>query len=454
MKHYNPQQKQRNRAVLILVLLLGVVAFVMFSDRFERIEPRITINQDLYWNPSSKLSITIEDNIKIASYKVALKIDNKEILLASKYEVNEKIVDLDLTYAQTKSLPEGEAILQIEARDISLWKFGNSSSKTAKIIIDKKPPVVTVVGQSYAILNGGSAAVVFEAKDPNLKSVRIETKNGRTFEPSRFYKDGFYASLIARDSTDSDFVAYVVATDKAGNITKRKIPYFYKTKEYRYSKIELTNSFLDGKITELFFMHNKTDNNSSRIDKFLFVNEDLRNASNDLITIYSKNSTDELKEFDIKPFYPLPNSAVVGYFGDKRDFTNSQKPISRSYHLGLDQASVREAKIFTSNGGKVVFADDNGIYGNMVMIDHGFGLNSIYGHCTDLFVSAGDIVEAKSVVASTGATGLALGDHLHFELRIGAVPVNPTEWMDSKWIKTHITKVLDDAKMVIDGRED
>lgn len=455
MTHYNPQKKQRNRAILAVIVVIAIISYIAFSTQFERENPTITIDSNGYWNLSDPLHITISDNNKIKNYKVSIKTKEGEVVLSEQMELNKDRVELKLEHPQAKQIADQDAVLNIEAIDYSLWNMGNKATKTATITIDKKPPHITVVGHSFSIANGGAALVVFEAHDTHLNNLEIVTKNGRSFKPSRFYKDGFYASLIARDSIDNDFVAYVVATDKANNASRKRIPLYYNNKKFRLSKINLTQKFLDGKITELYEKYNKKniDTNASSIDKFLFVNEVLRDASNELISTYSKNSTESLSSFNIVPFHPLPNSAVVATFGDKREFISDNKKISQSFHLGLDFASVREDKILATNSGKVAFVGDNGIYGNTVIIDHGFGLTTIYGHCTDIFVDIGDSIKANSVIATTGTTGLALGDHLHFEIRVGEVPVTPIEWMDKNWIKNNITKVMDDAKSVIEGRD-
>jgi len=85
-----------------------------------------------------------------------------------------------------------------------------------------------------------------------------------------------------------------------------------------------------------------------------------------------------------------------------------------------------------------------------LIVYHGLGLYSLYGHCSNLMVKTGDIVNAWEVGAKTGATGLALGDHLHFSLLIQGVFVRPAEWMDTQWMQTNITDVIEGAKKMID----
>jgi murein DD-endopeptidase MepM/ murein hydrolase activator NlpD len=84
-----------------------------------------------------------------------------------------------------------------------------------------------------------------------------------------------------------------------------------------------------------------------------------------------------------------------------------------------------------------------GIYGKVVIIDHGFGLMSLYGHLSQIKVKKGQFVKKGEVIANTDSTGLALGDHLHFGIMIHGIEVNPKEWLDAKWLRTNINRVLE-----------
>ncbi|HIC78048.1 MAG TPA: M23 family metallopeptidase, partial [Sulfurovum sp.] len=109
------------------------------------------------------------------------------------------------------------------------------------------------------------------------------------------------------------------------------------------------------------------------------------------------------------------------------------------------------AKIISSNDGIVVYSDYNGIYGNMPMIDHGMGLFSLYGHCSNIMVQEGDEISAGTAIAQTGVSGLALGDHLHFGVLVQGIEVRPEEWMDKKWINDNIDKIFKEADKIIEG---
>jgi murein DD-endopeptidase MepM/ murein hydrolase activator NlpD len=444
---------------MALVVLAAAALFVAFSPHFERIEPRIGLPEPLHWNMHDPLAITLSDNSGLRDYRITLMVENRELLLAEgRVKDGNRSIELAATYPDRILPRASKAQLHLQVRDTSLWRLfqGNETEQVLDITLDPTPPVVNVIGHSYAIATGGSAATVFEAHDEHLKDLYIETRGGKRFDVTSFYEEGFYASLLARDVRDQDFVAYIIALDHAGNRTRVRIPLVHRNISYRRSDITLNERFLRGKIDELHYRYDATgrdDENLEPTDKFLFVNEVLRGANTELLAeVTTAVPKEQIDRFEMKPFRPLPGSAVVAHFGDRRDFYYEGERISRSYHLGLDLASIAKAEVFASNPGEVVFVGDVGIYGNTPIIHHGLGLYSFYSHSTDTRVKEGDRIQAGDVVATTGTSGLALGDHLHFELHIQGIPVAPREWMDGNWIATNITRVFEEARTTIDGR--
>lgn len=94
-------------------------------------------------------------------------------------------------------------------------------------------------------------------------------------------------------------------------------------------------------------------------------------------------------------------------------------------HTGVDFGASYGAAIHAAGGGTVILAHYSSGYGNCVVIDHGNGVTTLYGHCSALMVSVGDVVHQGQTIARVGATGMATGPHLHFEVRHNGVPVNP-----------------------------
>ena len=116
--------------------------------------------------------------------------------------------------------------------------------------------------------------------------------------------------------------------------------------------------------------------------------------------------------------------------------------VDQQDHIGFDLSVVRGYPIEAANAGRVILANYFGIYGNTVMIDHGAGLVSLYGHMSSIDVAPGQMLLKQAILGRSGATGLAAGDHLHFGLFLHGVPVNPIEWWDPKWVQEHVLNRL------------
>jgi murein DD-endopeptidase MepM/ murein hydrolase activator NlpD len=114
--------------------------------------------------------------------------------------------------------------------------------------------------------------------------------------------------------------------------------------------------------------------------------------------------------------------------------------------MGIDLASLVNSPVPAANSGVVVFAEPLGIYGRTVIIDHGFGLFSMYSHLSFIAVKAGDSVSKGGNVGRTGSTGMAGGDHLHFSMLINDTFVNPVEWWDKKWIQNNVWSKIEQVQ--------
>lgn len=99
-------------------------------------------------------------------------------------------------------------------------------------------------------------------------------------------------------------------------------------------------------------------------------------------------------------------------------------------HTGLDIGGAYKDDIYAAGAGTVTFAGWNGGYGYLIKIDHGDGIETYYGHASKLLVSKGDVVEKGQVIALVGSTGVSTGPHLHFEVRIDNVAVDPLPFIN------------------------
>lgn len=437
-----------------LIVFFGVTVFLYTSDTFERNKPTILVDELVYWNLKEPISVNINDSSGIKFARITLSDGENSIALVNeKYESKENDKVFSLSFPKTGFFSKkNEYTLDIEVVDYSKWNFfsGNMAKKSVKVVIDTKRPNVHIVNNSYKITKGGVATVIFKAEDNNMQDIYIQTNSGKTFSVTPFYQEGYYISLIAWPIEDKDFSAHIIAKDLAGNIAKERIRYYLDSRNYKTSKIKLSDSFLEDKVSSLAedIAYEQT-HTLSPLDKFKFINSELRDASVDAIQ-KTTSKIDYDNGFILKTFNPLKNGAAVASYGDFRIYEYNKEKVSESYHLGLDLASTKEADIVLSNKGVVVFADDNGIYGKTVIVYHGLGIYSLYAHCSQVFVSVEDEVLAGDVIAKTGKTGFVFGDHLHFGMIVQGVEVRPAEWMDEKWMDENIFGLIKNSKKMVE----
>jgi murein DD-endopeptidase MepM/ murein hydrolase activator NlpD len=176
-----------------------------------------------------------------------------------------------------------------------------------------------------------------------------------------------------------------------------------------------------------------------KVDFFLRVAQDLADtlAKIELLSTTSESQMlsfnalkSELNEYldKIPSYWPTESTYISSPFGTRFH------PILNVYktHTGADIGGTTGEEIYASGTGTVVFSGLNGGYGYMVKIDHGEGIETLYGHSSKLLVNVGDYVEKGQVIALVGSTGLSTGPHVHFEVRINNIPVNPLAFIGNK----------------------
>ena len=449
-------RRRRNFGSMIvtvaLIAIVGGVAYLYNSAMFERDKPTIEITNSGYWNLTTPLKIKIDDASGLLSYKVTLQSGSQSFDLADEqFASPQGSRELELTPQSAYAMNESEVKITVEAQDASKWNFfaGNTATQESTLKVDKKRPYASTIASSYRIIKGGAAVVIFKAEDENMEEFYVETNFGKRFIPQPFYKEGYYVTLLAWPVTEERFHAVIVARDKAGNVTQSAIPVIPYNKSYKQSRINLSDSFLNGKVSELAYAYG-VDQNADLLGRFRFVNEEMRKKNEKVIQdITSKVSDTMVNSFPINKMYPLKNGEVVAQFGDHRVYSYQGKEVSEAYHLGLDLASNAMSPITTQNPAVVAFSQENGIYGNMPVLYHGLGLYTLYGHCSNVLVREGESLHSNTTIAKSGRSGYAMGDHLHFGVLVQGIEVRPQEWMDQDWIRKSITDPMRDARKLI-----
>ena len=126
--------------------------------------------------------------------------------------------------------------------------------------------------------------------------------------------------------------------------------------------------------------------------------------------------------------YPVDEPCLGSYYGADRDYNDGELYY---YHTGQDfTVCAPNLNIYAPAAGVVIVAQELPVKGNAIFIDHGWGVYSGYAHLSSFNVSVGDTVNAGDIIGQIGNTGRSAGPHLHFEINIGHIPVNPLTWLE------------------------
>jgi hypothetical protein len=448
LKTVNKVLKSKVFLVICLIVLLPVAWIV--TVKFEGKKPSIVVeNPSPYIGKAQSLSVTVSDpQSGIRKIWIGLVKDGTEKVLLKKDLPSAGIIrgGKDLTASfnisiapETLGVTDGKAMLRMVATDYSWrnWMRGNRTYLEKEVIIDTKPPNVNILSKIHNISQGGSGVVIYKLSEPCDKSgVAV----GENFFPgySGYFKDKniFMAFFALNYQQGPGTRIFVKAIDLAGNAAKTGFPHYIKKRNFKKVSIHISDKFLDWKMPEFNF-DISPDSKTPLLDKFLKVNRELRASNTQKLLEITSNS--DRKLYWKNSFLRFPNSARESGFADHRKYIYKQHVVDQQVHLGVDLASVAHSPIPAANNGRVIFIGSLGIYGNTVVIDHGYGLFSTYSHLSGFNVKEGQVVSRGEIIGHTGSTGMAGGDHLHFAILVHNTFVNPVEWWDATWIKNNIT---------------
>ena len=340
------------------------------------------------------------------------------------------------------NLPEGPATLEVLV-DTYAWRFGRSARKpqlAQPVSVDLTPPRIDLLTTQHNARLGGVELAVFRQSPDTVRSgVAVD----KYFFPS---VTGYFADpavALAFFAIPQDLTAevrpQVVASDAAGNERQFTLPVTIKPRKFADRSLAIDDDFLARKVPELQ-RENKLPPAADFVQGYLAINGDLRRQNEARIREVTATSAREPQWDGV--FRRQSNAAPLSSFADRRAYTYNGQVIDHQTHLGYDLASLKASPVEAAQAGTVVFADNLGIYGNTVILDHGLGIFSLYGHLSAIAVRSGERVKAGQSLGQTGETGLAGGDHLHFSMMLHGVHVDPVEWWDAHWLRDHVTPKL------------
>lgn len=425
--------------ILSVVLALAAGAFLLLRDMTP---PEIAVTPG-QGPVSARLPLQLKVNdpgVGLRSLVVTATQGSRVVMLLNReYPEGTGIVEEPVVLTG-EGLQDGAVQVSVKAADHAYLGFGdgNVADLTLGYTIDNKPPQIGVLSTQHNVNQGGSGLVVYTVSE---EVVQTGVKVGERLYPAHLQPSGVYLALFAFpwDMEPSAFVPKVVAVDAAGNERSAGIYYHVTPKIFPTDRINISDNFLNNKIVPDFqhFFPETTD----PLQLFLKVNGELRRKNLATILDYGKETAPtRLWE---GAFVAQPNAAVPGAFAQRRTYYHNDQVIDHQTHLGIDLASLARAAVLAGNAGRVIHADDLGIYGQCVIIDHGLGLQTLYGHLSQIMVNVGDMVTRGQTIGRTGTSGLAGGDHLHYDVLIAGQQVNPIEWWDARWISHNLLNKLE-----------
>lgn len=430
--------------IFLLILIVG--GFIYAYPEIEWSSPEVDIKLKSENIGTRPFDIDIVDKGKgLKNVTVTLQGDHGESILVNKnYPEGIKGDTITIKLDPKKlGVKGGAAELKVSAEDRSRLKVfsGNKTKISKKVNLDLVPPKLDVISTDQYINHGGSGLVVYKVSPDTVNSgVSI----GGYFFPG--YKGNFkdedvhLAFFAYPHDVEPETNITLIAQDQAGNEKTSGLAYRLRDINYRKSNINISENFVENIMVPLM---EEDSSGSSYKEIFLKVNNEMRKKND--ATIKKVGTKSEDKILWSGAFRQLSNSKVEANFADERTYILNEEPIDQQYHLGYDLAVTKRYPIEAANNGIIVYADALGIYGNTVMIDHGMGLLTLYGHMSTIDVEVGDHVAKNDIIGRTGETGLAAGDHLHYGIYVNGVAVRPVEWWDKKWIKDNVTLKMNQA---------
>ena len=445
---YRPYTRPSRRipvlVIAIVILLAAVIAgFARNYKRWESQSPEVMFDRDFKaLGRTPALKMTVHDpGTGLKHVTIRLKQKDQDVVLADE-ELNRdgsKTYDLGQLIADKYKIQDGPASINISASDHSLRNMfrGNQTELTKEFSFYVNPPRLEVLEGQHYINQGGSECVVYRVSE--------NTETSGVFVGDHFFpgypvkgsdKNLRFALFALEYDWPADAPMKVIARDGAGNEVSAGFWHKVFPKKFRSRDIPLEDSFVQKVVPEIISHTPEFKDQGDPVKTFVQINSNLRKKNHETITKLAAESPGQFLWNGA--FLQLSNSKVESLFADRRTYVYQGKQIDQQDHVGFDLSVVQHYPIEAANDGKVIVADYFGIYGNAVLIDHGAGLISLYGHMSEIGVKPGQMVKKKDVLGKSGATGLAAGDHLHFGLFLHGVPVNATEWWDEKWIKDHV----------------
>ena len=449
-----------NKRILLYLLALAAVAIYLGLVGWNRWgddrRPQIILTSPFgIVGPATPLTVHIEDNetgLRNVSIRIVQNLNTYTLAdqqFPSRGALSmdggiEHTFDFDMVPFADETIPKrhGPAKLVISAQDYSWNGFfeGNWTKVEQEFTVKFNPPTIEVLSLPLPVTLGGSGVIFYRVSNDATKyGVQI----GEAFFPGYPSPDepyNFFSLIAFPHNLPPTTPVQLLADDGLGNVGTQTIDITVQPKKWRTREIRISDRFITRTVLPIISQTPDLMESPDPLENFLMVNNTLRRKNSDQLKALASTSH---QGFLWKGgFLQLSNSQVEASFADHRKYLYQGKVVDTQDHLGFDLAVTKEYPVEAANDGVVVLSEFFGIYGNTIVIDHGYGLQSLYAHLSSLEAKKGDQVLKGQMIGRSGMTGLAAGDHLHFSLLLHGVQINPIEWWDANWVRSRISDRL------------
>ncbi len=334
-------------------------------------------------------------------------------------------------------LRDGSARLILEATSGGM--FHGTTRWEREVNVVTQPPVVSADSdQHYLYLGMADLATMNVTGSYTSAGVRVGNQTFRAW-PMPGGKPGLFSLFAFAWNMPPGTTPLVYASNGAGSDVTTPLTVIFPKKEqpvYTQHEIQVSDQFMQKVLGEL-----DPNGSGDPVARFVKINTEMRQANNRTLSDLRLKTADSFLWH--QPFTRQSHAQAEATFADVRSYIYHGQKIDQQVHLGYDLAVTQHVGVEASNDGRVVWAAPLGIYGNCIVVDHGYGLQTIYGHLSRIDVHEGDMVKRSQIMGLSGMTGMAGGDHVHFAMQLDGVQIDPKEWWDAHWIQDHVVRRVD-----------
>ena len=397
----------------------------------------------------------------------------ERVVFEKSYTTRVRVDDITVNLEGKKyGIKEGEARLMLSAFDKSFWSNGSRSS--VQLRVDYSRPEISVFTDQHNAVLGGAEFVFYRVKErgESFSGVTVGSQLLPGFPAKNFDKgfDGIsdlYCALfpVPRDFDSSTGQIKLFARDAVGNMGTAPLSYHIQNQTGRQTVTVLTRETLQPKLDELYGQltarrarqggqpveeMGPSESDEEIVRRFGLVSGEYREINERVLgKLFAKPKAEKFWD----GIFARYSAKELHTFGERISYQYNQAEIGTSIEKGVTWALPAESDVKATNRGVVIFAAELGTYGNTVIVDHGFGLTTVYSHLSKPLRLEGDRVERGEVIGKSGDSGLVFSPCLGFEIRLHGVPVRPIEWWDPSWSADHLELKVKNAKKALGIRE-